>query len=873
MDIYKHKDLTEQLDKVFSIYAEKTAVIDYKTETDTRELTYSRLRDITENVKDLLTEQGICPPERIAVLTRPSAYSAILLLSLAYLGYTAVLPDVSLPLEEQHRLLEFTEPSAVITVDEQYPKIPDSTKRDIPVYRLFSDTEPMKLLNPEITERRISDIPGDDDVTAIIFTSGTTGSLKGAEVTYQAMMYSAKASTMYAEYGDKSRFLHILPQTHIAGYAMLFINFLQGAQMAFVPEISAAGLSMGLRTYEPTHLVMIPKVYETIQKKIETEIAKRSKAVQLFFKGCMKLSSFIRRHTGHRMTGLMRPFYSKAFGRNINVIGCGTAPCAPETVKFFSDLAVNFLNVYGSTEESFPICCGNVTTERYPDNSAGNAKQFPFIDIKIVDGEIAVKSALQMKGYFRDTESTKNSLTPDGYFKTGDLGYLNEKGYLHITGRRKETIQLSSGNKVSAADIDRYYGAVSGDIPVAACGIPDTGGLNDLAVLFIETGSISAEQAEKVRTEIRRLSDSTNGSYRLSEILCIEKLPCTTLGKVQRFKLRETAMKMLGTDNTEQTAPEKMNKPKPKQQSGNVLEEICDIINKYTTAEVRPDSRLSEDLNLDSIAMFEICTELETHYHAELLDRLNNIHTVKELAALAKGDTDTGTSEEHGYDIEQFPLSRRKKDCRRMNIMMSLARHFYKFEVYGDEQIKSDSQYIFCPNHESHLDGLWMWTALKDRMDSSHIACLAKQEHLEHGLNRAFLRMVGGIPTDRSGNPAPAIRRAVEVIQNEHAEFLIHPEGTRTRSGEMGSFKGGAAMISIETGVPLVPVCIVGARKIYPPNKKLPKLFNFSKHCRLTLKIKFGKPIFPKAGDSAESLTVRLRDAVVKLREEREKSA
>ena len=364
MKAIHYQDFGNKLDDIFQTYERKTAIVEYVSEENVRKYSYGELFEYAMKVKLALARLNVLPKERAAVLARPSAQSAMLLLALSYLGYTAVLTDVSLPAEEQNRLIHFTEPSAIITTEELAPSLDEELRTSLPIL-CFQGEEGLRLWNSEPREWRKSAIPGSEDVIAISFTSDTTGSVKSAEITYQAMAYSAIACAHYAEYGVKTRFLHILPQTHVAGYAMLFINFLQGSEMAFVPEISTAGLAMGLRKYEPTHLFMIPKDYETIQKEMEEEIAKCSAGVRLLFHSCKALSGTVRRLTGIRMKHLMRRFYAPTFGRNIEVIGCGTAPCADETARFFQDLGICFLNVYGSTEESFPICSGNVSREKY----------------------------------------------------------------------------------------------------------------------------------------------------------------------------------------------------------------------------------------------------------------------------------------------------------------------------------------------------------------------------------------------------------------------------------------------------------------------------------------------------------------------------
>ena len=869
MKSYGQPDFKRTMDRIFMTKSGKAAIVDHITENKAYRYSYGRLKKMINEVGEILKSAGIAPAERIAVLTKPSAKTAIMLLALSYLGYTAVIPDTSLPAEEQERLLEFTEPSAIITSDELYSNISDELKAKVPVYRMFEKikySKILELLNKGLKKRVKPDIKGDRDVIAILFSSGTTGSFKGAEVTYQAMIYAAKMCVHYSFYSYTPTFLHILPMSHVAGYTIMHVCYLNNVEMGFVPEISAAGLAMGLKCQEPSHFIMIPKVFETIHKKIEAEIAKRPIPVRAVFSASRKLSSFVRKKTGYRMRWLMRPFFAPAVGRNMHVIGCGTGACDPETVKFFLDMGIDFLNVYGSTEASFPIS-GVTIHQRYPDTGAGKYNEYPFIDIRIEDGEIVVKSPLVMKGYFRDPESTRNAFTTDGYLKTGDLGYIDKDDNLQITGRRKETIQLRNGNKVSASDVDRYYQAVSGDVRIAACGVPDADLGTEHIVLFVETNGADEREINKVTAKIRKRSDSNSGSYHLSDIICIPEFPQTSLGKIKRFKLKEIAQHKEEKQTSSTALVVKKQLPTVKKELP-CTEGVCAVISKYTAPgqSVAPDMKLAEDLNLDSITMFEICSELQTAYGTDFMDKLGSVVTVKDLADLINNGSRDLPAVKKSLDLSKYPLQRTFIDRRLLGMFMRLSRKLYDFEVIGAEELPSNSHYIFCPNHESHFDGLWVFTALQGHLDCTNIACLAKQEHMDHSASRSMVRILGGIPIDRSGNPAPALKQAIKVLRRTNTQFLVHPEGTRTRTGAMGKFKKGVAQLSIDSGVPLVPVCIIGAYQIYPADKALPKLYNFKEHKRMPLKIIFGTPIYPQDSDTAESLTEKLQSAVQELR-------
>lgn len=871
MKHYSQQDYHRTLDRVFDRYSGKPAMVNCINEHEQRKYSYRKLKKMTEHIKCVLERQNIRKGERVAVLARPSADMAVTLLALAYLGYTAVIPDVSLPKEEQERLLDLTMPSAVIVNEEFFGNIGNSLKTTVPVFRQITGQSPMIRLNKGLNLQRKPQLAGKKDVIAILFSSGTTGNVKGVEVTYQSVFYAQKAGAVYGRYCDSSpHFLHILPLSHVAGFMMLHINLILGAEMGFVPELTAAGLTLGLQVYKPTHMVMIPKVYETIHKKIKAEIAKKSLPVRAAFSVCKGVSSYVRRHTGIKMRWLTKPFYAPAFGDRIKVMGCGAAPCDIDTIHFFLDLGLDFLNVYGSTEASFPISASSLR-EKYPDRGVGNVKQFPFIDVRIEDEEILVRSALLMNGYFRDPESTCNAFTPDGYLKTGDLGYIDNDGYLYIKGRRKETVQLSNGNKVSAPDVDKYYQEMCGDIRVASCGVADDYMNTEHLVLFVESGNIPPKKAEELKEKLQKRS-AESSLYRVADIMFIPEIPQTSLGKIQRFKLSKIAKENSCRNNTEGNSHEiqVIARPSVKVQSNSIIGSVCEILSKYVTddVDITPDSQLSDDLCIDSVTMFEVCSELQTEYDIDLMERIGNVVTVKDLADIVSNSDSASVNsvKSSSTDVRRYPLARRGSDILILKALMMLSQKLYNIETVGAENISPDGHYIFCPNHESHLDGLWVFTALKGHLECLRMACLAKQEHLDHRISRTMIRMLGGIPTDRSGNPAPALEQAMKVLKKSDTQFLVHPEGTRTRNGKMGVFKKGVASLSIDTGVPLVPVFIKGAYQIYPADRALPKLYDFGAHKRYTLKIVFGKPIFPQEDDTPETLTAKLRKAVEALR-------
>ena len=308
--------------------------------------------------------------------------------------------------------------------------------------------------------------------------------------------------------------------------------------------------------------------------------------------------------------------------------------------------------------------------------------------------------------------------------------------------------------------------------------------------------------------------------------------------------------------------------------SDDILCTICSLIVEVSGWEgtVTPDLKLGEDIGMGSLEVFELCSVLEERYGVPIGSSLHGQITVGELEGLVRqGGSEPGQTgaDMHktasAFDTDRFPQQRSGHDLALLRKMMALSKAVWRFKVRGIENIPKQGNYILCPNHESHLDGLWVFTAIGEpRLDLKKICCMAKKEHLDHAFSRKWLRLLGGIPVDRYGNPLASIKRCIGCV-DEGRILLIHPEGTRTRDGSLGDFKEGAAKIAVETGRPVIPVCIHGARRIYPPDRSLPRMFDLRKRRRYPLEISFGRPIEPE-GKNPREITDGIREFIAKAR-------
>lgn len=766
----------EKIDYTFQKYNEKVA-IEYLLENgEKKEFHFGKIYQEILFFSKVMEEHGLKAGDRVAILTPHSPYGIVTCIACAYWNLTSVLFDVSLPEQEIKRLLELSDVRAIFTTNKfckmecvkQYFNIPvfDIEKENFShsVFEGFSHTvkmEPTK--DPE------------DEVIAILFSSGTTSSMKGIMITYQSIPITRDIIADLAGLKAEMSYLLVLPFNHIAGFAGGLTYLLTGCTLGLIENVNASKLQKGLLEFQPSYFAMVPRVYEVMEQKIRQAVKEKGKVSEISFNIMLMFSGFLRKYFGINIgRRLFAPVWTSVFGKNIFGLATGATPCKKETERFFLNMGIIWANMYATTETGVPIASTGIH-DRYPVGAVGNVKRDKRIQVIIKNpdkkgcGEICVKSPLLMKGYFRDFELTKNAFE-EGYFKTGDYGYIDRKGYLYVTGRMKESILLHNGKKISPVDVDAIYQKIvpEGCI-VASCGINCKGQEYDEIYLFVQKQSECVVTKEEIRRCILECSAKTSENYRVRHIQFVEEIPYTSVGKVKRFLLK------------------------------------------------------------DMIHSSEEVKKQEMEYKENIL-----------------------------YDIQKYPLRKHWYHKVAFKIAGLVSRLLWKFEVDGIENIPETGNYIICPNHESHLDGLWVWTAMgKKNPGIKNICCMAKYEHLLDRSSRFWMTMLGGIPVDRTGNTAIALRRTEECLKKGNFKLLIHPEGTRTRDGSMNKLKEGAALLAIKSGYPLIPVQIEGAYEIFPYDKKRPKLFCIERKQRYTLKIHFRKPIYPNTND-AKNLTERL---------------
>ncbi len=336
-------------------------------------------------------------------------------------------------------------------------------------------------------ENRFLESPIDMDYCcSLLFTSGTTGTSKGVMLSHRNLISALNSSTHSMSFGKSCTFVSVLPIHHT--YEMMCGQFgviAIGGQMMINDSIKH--VMKNFAAYKPNTLVLVPLFLETMHKKIFDELRRRG--LEKKVRALMKVSAGLLAAGIDVRRKLFGQIIDK-FGGNLRSIVVGGAHTDPQIIKDFYQFGIMVLEGYGITE-----CAPLVATNRSGENKLGSVGLPVYgCEVKIdltegeTTGEILVKGDNVMLGYYEDPETTAEVLTEDGYFRTGDIGYLDNKNYLFLTGRKKNVIILSNGKNVFPEELEEYLSKCplilesvvvgrekeNGEIAITAIAVPNT---------------------------------------------------------------------------------------------------------------------------------------------------------------------------------------------------------------------------------------------------------------------------------------------------------------------------------------------------------------------------------------------------------------
>ncbi|MBI4197692.1 MAG: AMP-binding protein, partial [Chloroflexi bacterium] len=283
-----------------------------------------------------------------------------------------------------------------------------------------------------------------DDLAEIMFTSGTTGDPKGVMISHGNLLANLQATSQYIPGKASYRLLSVLPLSHMFEQMGCLLMALQcGANVTYPASRQPSVLFRTMRERRITTILLVPLALDLFMKGIEREVKRqgRERVWSTLLKVAKRIPFPLRRI-------LFRSVH-KQFGGKLDLIISGGAALDPELGAKWQLLGINVTQGYGTTEASPVISCHRVSRPRC--DSVG--LPLPGVDVKIeADGEILVRGPNITRGYWEAPEQTRAAFS-GGWYKTGDLGYFDQEGFLHIQGRKKDMIVLADGQNVFPEDV------------------------------------------------------------------------------------------------------------------------------------------------------------------------------------------------------------------------------------------------------------------------------------------------------------------------------------------------------------------------------------------------------------------------------------
>ena len=460
------------------LYQNKT-LFGFKKDGEWSHISWNEASDLVKDLSVGLHEIGVRKNDKISIIAENSYKWCVVDLAIISLGAITVPGYTTSNEDEIFYLLSHSEASVVFlnskllsTIENILPKLDKikhivcidevkSTKlnKTINSFDNLIDKGSKSLGKSSFKEDTLYKVK-EDDVVSIIYTSGTSSKPKGVMLTHKSIISNILgANELVKELEVKDhKFLSIIPLSHAYEHtAGFFLPILIGAEIFF--NENRDQIVNDLLSVKPSLMTAVPRLYEVLHKKINNQLSNQSKITQKLFSKTIELGTkkfekrellFIEKLQDFALDKLVRKKIQKKFGGNLKAFISGGAALNEQVGLFFQSLGINILQGYGQTECSPLISCNPIHNIKI--NSVGPV--IKGIDIKLSkQNEILVKGNSLMKGYWKDKKNTNNTII-DGWLHTGDLGSIDEDGYLYISGRINEMIVNSGGENIAPVPIE-----------------------------------------------------------------------------------------------------------------------------------------------------------------------------------------------------------------------------------------------------------------------------------------------------------------------------------------------------------------------------------------------------------------------------------
>lgn len=833
-------------------HGERTALIALQRE-GLESWTYAELADLVHRFAAGLTAAGLEQHDR-AVLFAPNSMPWVLAcLALLEVGAIPVPVDTQASPEDLAHIVQdsavrwaFVTAALAQQLVQAQPSenlqlilVDDATQKEPRHWRRFLTSGPADL-----------GTPSPDDCAILFYTSGTTGPPKGVPLTHRNLTSNVAALLALDIARASDRLLLPLPLHHVYPLVVGLLSPLTlGVAIILPHSLTGTYIAQALSKGRATVILGVPRLYSALYGAIEQRIRAHGRIARAFFRAMLTLSIGVRRVLGLNIGRWLFAPLRRRVGPEVRIVVSGGAALEPALAWKLEGLGWQVATGYGLTETS-PILAFNLPGARRFD-SAG--RPLSGVDLRIDKpdprariGEVLARGPNVCSSYYHLPEQSAQAFTADGWFRTGDLGYFDDKGYLHLDGRTSSMIVLPGGTNVNPEEVEaalergryiREAGVVERDGRLGVIIVPDPGAVQ---------GFDSARLEQAVRENVLEQSRELASYQQVGKVLIDHMpLPRTRLGKLRRYKLNQRYEQIRRTEGGSRVPSGPLSIDALAPEDRELLEEPTArrvwawLGERYHAQAISPDTSLRLDLDVDSMEWLGLALEIRDCAGVELGDNvIGRIETVRDLlreSIAAAYATEAAVEPEAQLREPQMFLDEAQQRWlqppgavgRAFSYLLyviarALMRWIFHLEVRGETHVPATGPCIITPNHQSLLDPIVIGLALGQRR--LRHTCWGGWTGIMFNspLRRMFSHAVRVLPVDLSKGPLSNLALGAAALQ-QGCNLVWFPEGERSAKGELHAFRPGIGLLAQAYAAPIVPVWIEGSGEALPPGARWPR--------------------------------------------------
>jgi len=851
--------------------------VDHPDTLEAEEYTYQDVVEQSDRIAAALHANGVLPGDRIGIEMDNSPHWVFVILGVLRIGGVGVPLSVLLPASSIRRLVDHSECRFVFADKSNIETALEACEREKVIgvgsaQGGLAWDEFLKQGEEVDWEQNVSP----DGTAVLMYTSGTTGEPKGVRISAAGLSYDIRGLIELLELAPGHRILSVLPFSHVLPLVANGLGSLaSGAAVVFLSVISPQAIVDAFKRHQITFFVCVPQFFYAVHKRIFAQVAEQPWVARKVFG---LLFGLARRVKNQQLSRKLFSRIHNGVGPSLTLLITGGSRFEPSIARDFQTLGYTMVQAYGLTETTAaatvtPISNNVVGTVGLP--LRGVSVQIYHPNEEGI-GEVCIAGDILMQGYYLNDVATAEAIR-DGWLHTGDLGRLDSDGNLMITGRSKDVIVLSSGKNIYPEEVEEHYEKSAFVKEICVMAMPKTSGPGDTlhAVVIPNLEEFRRRNqtaiTEMIRYELDNLSKQLASFMRVHSLrVRNEPLPRTITRKLKRFEIHGEEVRVPETaDSAFQTEDHE----RLREGVGAIVAEAIHAA-KPDLAGLHPDMNFELDMGFDSLGRVELLVDIEARLDVEVDEsKVSQIFTLEELLQVL-GDSSGRESvqrrswkEKLTADGDDDLAARFIRDSRAsltffafptIRLLGLIAKIPFRTKVRGLEKLPREGPYLICPNHVSYLDPFLICSVLPFRVIRD-IFILGYTDYFEGALMNWLGSTVNIVPVDPNSNLNRAMRIAAVGLRRRRI-LLVFPEGERSIDGNLTAFKKGSAILSIELGVPIVPVRMKGTFEAWPRGGDL------RAH---PVEILIGDPILPDtfahAPDPYAAINEALRKAVAGL--------